>query len=159
MFFYKSPVGVLKIQLKNNQIYSVSRVSRHQKIFGLSTVSWESERSLKLAQDLIIFFDDYFLKKKLMKKKWPLYSLGSSFQKRVWEFLRQIPCGQTRTYSEVAKALGTPKAARAVGSACARNPYLILVPCHRVVSKSGLGGFALGLQVKEGLLEHELEFA
>ena len=159
MFFYKSPIGTLKIQLKNNQVYSISQVSGKKKTSCLSEIKWENKQSLKLAQDLVFFLDNYFLKNKLVKRKWPLFSFGSSFQERVWNFLRQIPCGQTRTYSEVAKAVGSTGAARAVGSACAKNPYLILVPCHRVVSKSDLGGFALGLKAKKFLLDHELSLA
>lgn len=156
MFYYKSPIGTLKIQLKDNQVYSISKFSGSKKASRLSAIKWENKQSLKLSQDLIFFLDNYFLNKKLIKRKWPLYSFGFSFQGRVWDFLRQIPCGQTRTYSEVAKAVGSPGAARAVGSACAKNPYLLLVPCHRVVSKSGLGGFALGLKAKKLLLDHEL---
>ena len=158
MFFYKSSIGTLKIQFKDNQVYSISRVVGNKKTSVLSEIPWENKQSLKLAQDLIFFLDNYFLKNKLVKRKWPLFSSGSSFQKKVWSVLRQIPCGQTRTYSEVAKAVGSPGAARAVGSACAKNPYLILVPCHRVVSKSGLGGFALGLEAKKFLLDHELSW-
>lgn len=84
--------------------------------------------------------------------------LGTPFQCRVWEALRQIPAGEVRTYGALAAALGT--SARAVGNACRRNPLLLVVPCHRVVAASGLGGFSgarLGrwLDVKRALLAHE----
>ena len=86
----------------------------------------------------------------------PLDMKGTAFQWKVWEALRGIPYGETRTYREVACAIGAPKAARAVGHACATNPVAILVPCHRVVREGGgLGGYAYGLAVKKSLLESE----
>jgi AraC family transcriptional regulator of adaptative response/methylated-DNA-[protein]-cysteine methyltransferase len=81
---------------------------------------------------------------------------ATAFQRRVWEALRAIPPGTTRTYSEMAGALGRPKATRAVARACATNPAAIVVPCHRVVRKDGsLGGYRWGLKRKEQLLRQE----
>ena len=81
---------------------------------------------------------------------------ATAFKRRVWEELRKIPYGETRTYSEVAKAIGKPAAIRAVASACATNPVSVVVPCHRVVRKSGnLAGYRWGLQRKEKLLKQE----
>lgn len=81
---------------------------------------------------------------------------GTEFQQRVWSALLDIPVGQTRTYSEVAAAIGHPRAVRAVASACARNPVAVAVPCHRVVRSDGsLGGYAYGLPIKEHLLAVE----
>ena len=86
----------------------------------------------------------------------PLSPHGTQFQLAVWRALREIPYGQTRTYGEIAAAVGRPKAARAVGMANHDNPLLIVTPCHRVVGKSGaLTGFACGLEVKRRLLELE----
>ena len=86
----------------------------------------------------------------------PLRPRGSGFQQRVWQALQQIPYGQTRSYSQIAEAIGAPKAARAVGLACNRNPLLILIPCHRVVGRDGrLVGYAGGLDRKERLLSLE----
>lgn len=83
-------------------------------------------------------------------------SAGSAFQRRVWEVLRTIPRGKTRTYSEVAAAIGRPKAVRAVGGACGANPVPVLVPCHRVLAAhGGLGGFSGGLDWKRTLLARE----
>ncbi len=79
----------------------------------------------------------------------------TDFQKRIFSVVREIPRGQTRTYGEVAALAGRPKAARAVGRAMASNPFVILVPCHRVVAKQGLGGFSGGLDLKEKLLALE----
>ncbi|WP_301107996.1 methylated-DNA--[protein]-cysteine S-methyltransferase [Sporosarcina sp.] len=82
--------------------------------------------------------------------------IGTSFQLSVWQALRAIPYGETVTYSDIAKAIGRPAAVRAVASAIARNPLLLIIPCHRVVAKDGsLSGFRDGQQVKERLLELE----
>lgn len=88
----------------------------------------------------------------------PLAPAGTPFQHRVWQALRAIPPGSTRTYGELARKLGT--SARAIGGACRANPCLIAVPCHRVVARDGLGGFAgerggKRLAVKRWLLRHE----
>ena len=86
----------------------------------------------------------------------PLDIRGTVFQRRVWEVLRGIPRGATRSYSEIAKAIGAPAAVRAVGSACAANPVALFVPCHRALrSDGGLGGYAWGLARKQRLLELE----
>lgn len=86
----------------------------------------------------------------------PLSPAGTEFQQRVWAALRLIPWGETRTYGEIAAAIGLPRASRAVGGAIHRNPVLILIPCHRVVGKDGkLTGFRAGLAMKRELLERE----
>jgi AraC family transcriptional regulator of adaptative response/methylated-DNA-[protein]-cysteine methyltransferase len=86
----------------------------------------------------------------------PLDIRGTVFQRRVWAELRRIPRGETRTYGEIARAIGAPAAVRAVGSACGANPVALVVPCHRAVrTDGGLGGYAWGLPVKKRLLETE----
>jgi AraC family transcriptional regulator, regulatory protein of adaptative response / methylated-DNA-[protein]-cysteine methyltransferase len=86
----------------------------------------------------------------------PLDVRGTEFQQRVWRELQAIPYGSTKSYGEVARAIGRPKAVRAVGQACGRNPVAVVVPCHRVLRGHGeLGGFALGLQRKQFLLDTE----
>jgi methylated-DNA-[protein]-cysteine S-methyltransferase len=83
----------------------------------------------------------------------PLDFFGTAFQKRVWSELLNIPFGQTRSYSEIAHAIGKPRAFRAVGAANGKNPISIVAPCHRVIGKDGsLTGFAGGLAAKECLL-------
>jgi len=85
-----------------------------------------------------------------------LYLIGAPFQIKVWEALLQIPSGQVTTYSEIAQSIGTPKAARAVGTAVGRNPISWLIPCHRALRKSGgLGGYHWGLPVKRAMLAWE----
>lgn len=84
------------------------------------------------------------------------FSSGTPFQQRVWESLRKIPRGETRSYGEVAQAIGHPGAARAVGTACGLNPVSLLIPCHRVVaSGGGLGGYGWGPERKQALLDLE----
>ncbi|HZT74411.1 MAG TPA: methylated-DNA--[protein]-cysteine S-methyltransferase [Terriglobales bacterium] len=85
----------------------------------------------------------------------PLDLRGTAFQRRVWALLRQIPRGETRTYAQVARALGRPRAARAVAAACARNPVALAIPCHRVVAARGLGGYHWGVARKRALLRRE----
>ena len=86
----------------------------------------------------------------------PLYLIGAPFQIKVWEALLAIPSGQVTTYSEIARAIGSPRAARAVGTAVGRNPVSWLIPCHRALRKSGgLGGYHWGLPVKRALLAYE----
>lgn len=85
---------------------------------------------------------------------------GTDFQRKVWNELRRIPHGRTRTYAEIAERIGQPNACRAVGSANGRNPMPLVTPCHRVVGAQGLGGFTFGgqlggLDVKRALLEAE----
>lgn len=82
-------------------------------------------------------------------------SAGTGFDRAVWEALRRIPAGEVRTYAEVARAVGAPRGARAVGNACGRNPVPVVVPCHRVVAAGGIGGFGLGLALKRRLLALE----
>lgn len=82
--------------------------------------------------------------------------VGTPFQRRVWQEVLHIGRGQVRTYAEIASALGHPRAARAVGAAVGRNPWLMLVPCHRVVGQGGrLTGYAAGLARKQALLRME----
>ncbi len=86
----------------------------------------------------------------------PLDVRATAFQWRVWQALRAIPYGTTRSYSEVAREVGQPTAVRAVANACARNPVPLIVPCHRVIREDGsLGGYGLGLDRKKKLLERE----
>jgi methylated-DNA-[protein]-cysteine S-methyltransferase len=86
----------------------------------------------------------------------PVGTQGTQFQQRVWAELRRIPHGQTRSYAQLANALGQPKAVRAVGMANSRNPICIIVPCHRVIGSDGsLTGYAGGVEAKAWLLKHE----
>lgn len=90
----------------------------------------------------------------------PLSLHGTDFQMRVWKELMKIPYGETRSYKQIAEAVGNPRACRAVGMANNRNPVGIIVPCHRVIGKNGgLTGYAGGLEAKRKLLELEKDTA
>jgi len=86
----------------------------------------------------------------------PLNIRATAFQRRVWAYLQSIPFGATKSYSEVAKAIGRPRACRAVARACATNPVAVAIPCHRVVREDGnMGGYRWGIERKEALLRME----
>lgn len=80
---------------------------------------------------------------------------GTAFDKAVWQETLKIPCGEVRTYKDVAKEIGKPNAARAVGGALRRNPIPIIIPCHRVIASNGIGGYTPGLRYKLALLKLE----
>ena len=83
-------------------------------------------------------------------------SQATAFQRRVWEDLKAIPRGQTRSYGEIARRIGQPTAARAVARACATNPVAVVIPCHRVVARGGgISGYRWGVERKRRLLERE----
>jgi methylated-DNA-[protein]-cysteine S-methyltransferase len=86
----------------------------------------------------------------------PLHMQGTPFQQQVWAALQQVPFGQTRSYADLAASIGNPRAVRAVGRANGANPVPVIVPCHRIIGKSGkLVGYAGGLEIKQMLLELE----
>lgn len=88
----------------------------------------------------------------------PLHAEGTEFQRKVWEALREIPYGETRSYKQIANAVGNPKGSRAIGMANNRNPIMIVTPCHRVIGANGkLVGYAGGLDMKSYLLDLEKE--
>ena len=90
----------------------------------------------------------------------PLLLEGTDFQKAVWRQLQKIPFGQTASYGDVARAVGSPKAFRAVGNANNKNPIPVIIPCHRVIGRSGdLTGFGGGLDAKAALLRLEAGFS
>ena len=146
IFFYDTPVGKLIIGEENG---SITRVTWTQ--LPKNYLQEETELILKCKNQL----DEYFRGER-KSFDLPLVLKGTDFQKKVWSALQDIPCGETRTYGEIAKTVGNPKAARAVGMANNRNPIAIIVPCHRVVGADGkLVGYAGGMEQKEKLLQLE----
>jgi AraC family transcriptional regulator of adaptative response/methylated-DNA-[protein]-cysteine methyltransferase len=88
----------------------------------------------------------------------PLDIRGTTFQQRVWQALREIPVGETASYTDIARRIGSPKAVRAVAQACAANALAVAIPCHRVVRNDGaLSGYRWGVERKRALLEKEVE--
>jgi len=89
----------------------------------------------------------------------PLKPSGTEFQMKVWEALKKIPYGETRSYQQIGGQIGCPKASRAVGQANNRNPISVIIPCHRVIGANGkLTGYGGGIDIKEKLLAHESKF-
>lgn len=104
--------------------------------------------------------DDYFSLKSGAFSTPAHFTSGTPFQTKVWNELMKIPAGETRSYSQIAEAIGHPRAYRAVGSANGRNPLPILIPCHRVINSNGsLGGYSSGVEIKKTLLDLEKTYA
>lgn len=144
-FYYKSLIGVLEIKLDNGIVIGLKVVESCSNIFERSGYFEEVAKQL----------DEYFAGKRT-DFELNISPKGTEFQKKVWAELLKIPYGKTKSYQEIAEAIGKPNAQRAVGSACNKNPILLIIPCHRVVSKSGkLTGFACGVDRKEQLLKLE----
>ena len=144
-FYYKSPIGVLEIEPKNDIVLGLKVVE------SCDNVSEVTGYFAQVAKQL----DEYFAGKRT-KFELNISPKGTEFQKKVWAELLKIPYGKTKSYQEIAEAVGKPNAQRAVGSACNKNPILLIIPCHRVISKTGkLTGFACGIDRKEQLLNLE----
>ncbi len=144
-FYYKSPIGNLEIICENNELLSL-QISNHIKMEVKKT---DFTKNVKLQ------LDEYFSGKR-QKFEIKINPKGTDFQKLVWNELKKIPYGETKSYSDIAKIVGNKNAQRAVGFACNKNPILIIVPCHRVISKNGkLGGYAYGNENKQKLLGFE----
>ena len=143
--YYYSPIGILEIICENNELVSLRLV---ENVSG-RVVDTDFIKKIKLQ------LDEYFLgERKSFDIK--INPKGTQFQKRVWNELQKISYGKTKSYSEIAHIIGNKNAQRTVGSACNKNPIMIIIPCHRVISKNGkLGGFAYGNTVKLKLLELE----
>ncbi len=153
---YHSPLGTYLLASSKKGVVCVKTEDRSE----TSLSRWERE-GMGLKEDaepnleLISQLDAYFTGKRRQFTV-PLDLRGTSFQRQVWELLCDIPWGETRSYGQIAKALGRPKAARAVGRAVGTNPVSIVVPCHRIVGSDGsLTGYGGGLDRKVALLKLE----
>ncbi len=146
---YQTKLGYFKIEYDDENIISLKKILDDNIIdFGTKT-----EFTDKAYHQLLEYFDG---KRKTFDVQYKLN--GTDFQKKVWSALCDIPYGETRSYKDVAIAIGNEKASRAVGMANNKNPLHILVPCHRVIGASGeLVGYAGGLNMKESLLNMESE--
>ncbi|PLT28971.1 methylated-DNA--[protein]-cysteine S-methyltransferase [Peribacillus deserti] len=118
----------------------------------------ECKKDLSLFEQVCADLDRFFIGEDI-RFDVPLQIEGTAFQKEVWEFMRTIPYGETRSYSEAALAIGRPKAVRAVGQASRVNPFPIIIPCHRIIGKNGtLTGYAGSkTDLKKNLLDLEGE--
>jgi methylated-DNA-[protein]-cysteine S-methyltransferase len=154
--FYKemeSPVGKLKLVASANALVAVLWAYERPNRVKLGPMKLARQHPILLETERQL--GEYFAGGRTGFDL-PLEPNGSEFQKKVWLALREIPFGQTRSYRDLAKTVGSAKAVRAVGAANGKNPLSIIVPCHRVVGANGaLTGFAGGLDVKEKLLAFE----
>lgn len=145
--YYDSPIVKLKIVEVDGWIEEVSFASGEDE----TAVKQPSENLQNAIKQLKEYFDG---KRTAFDLKMKLH--GTEFQKKVWTYLSEIPYGETRTYKDVAEAIGSPKGFRAVGMANNKNPIAIIYPCHRVIGASGkLVGYGGGLDIKEQLLRLE----
>jgi len=143
-----SPVGELIISADGKAVCSITNASPEDAAAPERT---ENELLANAAQQM----REYFAGKR-KAFTFPMSPRGTAFQKAVWDELLKIPYGTTATYGQIAAAIGNPNAARAVGTACNRNPIWIAVPCHRVVGADGaMVGYALGTGMKRALLDFE----
>lgn len=155
-----SPLGPLLIAADDEAIRLIEFASEERSERQLARVSEQIgqaaiERDSPLLARLVEELDAYFAGS-LTQFTVPWRTCGTAFQQRVWRELAKVPCGQTRSYAAMARAIGQPKAVRAVGTANGANPISIVLPCHRIVRSGGaLGGYGGGLDRKRWLLDHE----
>ena len=143
--YMQSPIGWLRFVL--NEDRQLVRID-------LNVPPPSEIRNVSLFENVFTQFSEYFEGTR-RDFTLPLCLNGRAFEMRVWKALLKIPYGEMRSYGEIAAVCGNPKAARAVGQAVHRNPLPIIVPCHRVVGVSNLGGYAGGLAIKRFLLRLE----
>ncbi len=143
--YYPFVFGILKVGYTDKSVISLERTAQIDSVNEPSALS-------ELAFNQII----EYLNGRRTDFDFPYELSGTEFQKRVWKELCHIPYGETRTYKQLAEAIGHPKASRAVGLANSKNPVAIAVPCHRVIGSNGsLTGYAGGLDMKKALLQLE----
>jgi len=151
IYYYRSPIGLLKISAEEECITGLSLEAQE----GLQEIVSETPPTA-LLQEACTQLTEYFAGERTSFSLPIAYPHGTPFQHSVWNALRDIPYGETRSYEDIAVAIGNPKAVRAIGQANTRNPILLLVPCHRVINKNGtIGGFGCGVEVKKKLLQLE----
>ncbi|RMH69919.1 MAG: methylated-DNA--[protein]-cysteine S-methyltransferase [Gemmatimonadetes bacterium] len=144
--YYASPIGL--IELEGNE-YALQALNFVQSKYVDHTQQHPS------LEPYVLQLDEYFQGKR-REFEMNLVLNGTKFQQKVWEIVRQIPYGETRTYKDIALQFGNLKAIRAVGAANGKNKISIVIPCHRVIGSNGkLTGYAGGLWRKEWLLRHE----
>lgn len=154
---YRSPVGKLTLVANARALVAILwENDRPERVTVLRGGAHpETDRAHPILRETARQLDQYFGGKRT-EFDLPLDPVGTEFQKKAWNALRRIPFGETRSYGDQAKRIGSPKAFRAVGAANGRNPISIVIPCHRVIGANGsLTGFAGGEAVKRALLDLE----
>lgn len=150
VFFYNTPLGRIGIAESGNVI---THVYFDEEISGKDIEIKETPVLKEAGKQLTEYFEG-----KRKDFDLPLAPQGTEFQQKAWKALQEIPYGETRSYGDMAKRIGNPKACRAIGMANNRNPISIIIPCHRVIGANGkLVGYGGGLHIKEYLLKLEKE--
>lgn len=151
-YHYHSPIGILEIKEENEHIIGMRLLTEKEE---LTMVEFRFSPT-PLSQQAHTQLTEYFSGERTAFSLPIAYPHGTPFQHSVWNALRNIPYGETRSYEDIAVVIGNPKAVRAIGQANTRNPILLLVPCHRVINKNGtIGGFGCGVEIKKQLLQLE----
>ncbi|RKY14405.1 MAG: cysteine methyltransferase [Planctomycetota bacterium] len=155
---FDSPIGTLLVATTSNGVCALQFLKDEEK--QLAALKRRLQQPFELDASLVREFSRYvrwFVEGQRVVGSWSLDLRGvGAFRQMVYEKLRSVGWGKVTTYGDLARAVGSPKAARAVGQALAHNPIILLVPCHRVVSADGsLGGFTAGVDMKRRLLEAE----
>ena len=151
--FFGSPYGIDEVVARS----ALDLTSPDSREVVRALAEWDEADVLALSA-AAAWLDGYFAGESLSPARVPLSPMGSEFQLRVWEAMSAIPYGHTMTYGQLAGRLreaGVAASARAVGGAVARNPLILIRPCHRVVASTGPGGYAGGATLKRWLLERE----
>ena len=152
---YSSPIGSLSLVADDHYLFGIWVEEESDFERELSENDVRVVESHPVLNPIISYLDTYFKGQEQDLSELPLAPIGSDFEKRVWNYLRGIPFGKTVTYGQIAKDLQVASA-QAVGGAVGRNPWSILVPCHRVLGAGGrLTGYAWGLEKKAWFLRHE----
>ena len=152
---YSSPIGTLSLIADDHYLFGIWVEEESDFERELSEKAVTVVESHPVLNPIISHLDTYFKGQNQDLSELPLAPVGSDFEKRVWNYLRGIPFGKTVTYGQIAKDLQVASA-QAVGGAVGRNPWSILVPCHRVLGVGNrLTGYAWGLEKKAWLLRHE----
>lgn len=144
---YNSPVGNIGLLIEDHNLISISLTNPMLK--GI-----EAKKDSESFKYIITQLDEYFFEG---RKKFDIaFKISpTNFRLKVYQEMQKIPYGKSITYSDLADKVGSPKAFRAVGTACGKNPLPLIIPCHRVKAQSGLGGFTGGLDIKRFLLNLE----
>ncbi len=146
VLYYKAP------------FFYVELLEREDKVFRISFVFQKryKEKKTPLLDSLYKEIEEYFLGKREKFSFFPLYSWGTSKEKEIYSILQKIPYGEVLSYKEVAHLWGYPYSYRFVGNTCRKNPFPLLIPCHRVVGSRSLGGFTPSISIKKYLLYLEV---
>lgn len=140
---FKSPLGTLYLIFSGRSLAGISFVKPHMK-------------KGKAPDDFRRDLAEYFKGRLQQFSQKTVFTEGTEFEKEVWEAIKEVPYGETRTYKWLAERVGSPSGSRAVGQALSKNPIPIVVPCHRIIESTGnIGGYSSGVDVKRRLLEME----